>query len=172
MNCQEKNEVMFRVPQSPRIVMTWGLMFLTVISGGVRPSCICPDGTLCLNCPKQLAASSASPLPQPAATGGSCSSKSCCREHASTAVRHESTLPFELAALACDGRDCLAIQAASPAIVQAGDDSTSRINSAVVPGIVEIEKPAPLCQSFHPTGSTHRAGPPPDLIVLFQRWLI
>lgn len=163
---------MTSVQQLPRIVMTWGLMFLTVIVGGVRPSCICADGTLCLLCPKLLVATSVSSMPRSAATGGSCSSKSCCREHTSAPTQPQSTSVCESVGSTCDGSDCLTIQAAPPVIVQDKDDPTSRLGSDVVSATFATTTLTVACAAFHPTSGTHRVGPPPDLILLYRRWLI
>ena len=163
---------MIRVPQLPRIVITWGLMLLTVVAGGVRPSCICADGTLCLICPKLMAASAVSPASGPGATNGSCSSKSCCREYASKPARPISSSGCEFVGSTCDGRDCLTIQAAPPVILQSSDDPTSRLNCGVVPAMLANAELSLSRESARPTGSTHRVDPPPDLIVLLQRWRI
>jgi len=148
--------------------MTWGLILLTVIVGGVRPSCICADGTLCLLCPKLMATPSA----EPGTTTGSCSSMSCCCERGSTPAQSKLTSVCELAGSTCDGRDCLTIQAASPVIVQANNDPTSHLDSNVVPAMPASVELLLSRESHSSTGSTYQCGPPPDLIVLFQRWLI
>ena len=152
--------------------MTWGLMLLTVFAGGMRPSCICADGTLCLLCPKLMAVPAVLPLAGSAAVNGSCSSKSCCREHASVPTQPKSTSVFELAGSECEGRDCLTIQAASPVIVQSSDDPTSHLNCDVVPAMFANAELSLARESSRLTGSAHWVGSPPDLIVLYQRWLI
>lgn len=166
-----KNEVMARVQQLPRIAMTWGLMFLTVIAGGIRPSCICADGTLCVLCPKLMAAPAVSPSTEPSATNGSCSSKSCCCEHAATPTHSDTTAVCEMAGSPCDGCDCLAVPAAL-ATVQKAENPASHLNCNVAPVMFATAEIMLSRESSCSRGDTPRVGSPPDLIVLFQRWLI
>ena len=72
---------MTRVRQLPHTIITWGLMLLIVIAGGVRPSCICADGSLRAFCPNLMVAHSASPSGEPTAMSRSCASMSCCCGH-------------------------------------------------------------------------------------------
>ena len=165
------------VQQLPRIIMTWGLMFLTVIAGGVRPSCICADGTLCLLCPKLMATHAVSSLAEPTVfeptvADKPCSSNSCCGRRVAAAKQSKSSSVCEWTTSACDGSDCLAIQSAPPVIVQASEDSARCLDSNVVPAQFTNAELAFSRESTRPTRGTHRAGPPPDLIVLYQRWLI
>ena len=163
---------MTRIQQLPRIVMTWGLMLLTVIAGGVRPSCICADGTLCVFCPKLIASHASLPSTEPSATIGPCLSKSCCCGHAAVPTQSESTTVCEWTGSTCDGCDCLASQSAAPATVQTVEDPVSRLDRDVVPALLANAELALSRESFRSMKGTHRVGPPPDLIVLFQRWLI
>ena len=163
---------MSRVPQLPRSVMTWGLMLLTVIVGGVRPSCISANGTLCLLCPKLLAVSAVSSSAESSATVGSCSSHSCCCEQTATPTRSELTAAGEMAGSPCDGCDCLTVPAVTPATVQKVDDPTSRLDFDVAPAMFANAELSLSRKSSRLTGSTHRVGSPPDLFVLYQRWLI
>lgn len=165
-----RNGSMTRVRQLPRIALTWGLMLLSVIAGGVRPSCICSDGTLCVLCPKLMAAQVVSPSTEAIAPNGSCSSKSCCCEHATKPVRSDAT---KMSESPCDGCDCFAVPSAVAATVQKVEASESHLDSDVVPAMLPTFELGLSHQLSLSTGSSHRVGPPPlDLIVLYQRWLI
>ena len=165
------------VQQLPRIVMTWGLMFLTVIAGGVRPSCICADGTLCLLCPKLMATHAVSSLAEPTVfeptvADKPCSSNSCCGRRVAATKQSKSSSVCEWTTSACDGSDCLAIQSAPPVIVPVSEDSARCLDSNLVPAQFANAELVFSRESTRPTRGTHRTGPPPDLIVLYQRWLI
>lgn len=156
----------------PRFALTWSLILLTVIAGGVRPGCIRADGSLCLLCPKLMATHASVPSADPAPASGTCSSKSCCCEHAAAPIRSKSITASEMAGSACDGCDCFAVQTVTPAIVQKVDDPTSRFNCDVTPVMFANVELVLLRESSFLCEGTHRVGPPPDLIVLLQRWLI
>lgn len=139
------NETMTRVRHLPRIAITWGLMLLTVIAGGVRPSCICPDGSLCFVCPKQLDAHGRSSTRETSTAKGSCGA-SCGCEHSVTASPSESAAGLELPGLElpgrCNGDDCLVIAPASPAIVPPVEDLARSFGGAgVVPFLASFELP-------------------------------
>ena len=73
---------------------------------------------------------------------------------------------------ACEGCDCFAVQVAIPATVQKAEDPTSRLNCDVAPIVLAIAELMLSRESSYLREDTHRVGPPPDLIVLLQRWLI
>lgn len=161
---------MTRVRQLPRIALTWGLMLLAVIAGVVRPTCICSDGSLCFLCPKLMPAQAVSPSAEAVAPNGSCSSKSCCCEHATTPVRSDAT---QLSESPCDGCDCYAVPAAVAVTVQKVEAPENQLDNDVAPALFPTVVLELSHQSSLLAGSTHRVGPPPpDLIVLYQRWLI
>lgn len=163
---------MTRARRLPRIALTWSLMLLAVIAGGVRPSCIRADGSLCLLCPKLMAPHTSLPSAEPAPSSGSCSSKSCCCEHAAAPTRSKSIATSETTGSACEGCDCFAVQSVAPATVQKVDDPTSRLDFDAAPAVLATVKLMLSRESSCWRGDTHRVGPPPDLIVLLQRWLI
>jgi hypothetical protein len=133
-------ETMTRVRHLPRFVITWGLMLLTVIAGGVRPSCICPDGSLCFVCPKQLDAHGRSSTVETSTAKGSCEA-SCGCEHSEIASRSESAVGLELAGK-CNGYDCLVIAPASPVTVLPAEDPARSFGGAgVVPFLASFELP-------------------------------
>lgn len=161
---------MARARQLPRIAFTWGLMLLAVIAGGVRPSCICSDGSLCVLCPKLKAGQAVSPSTEAIAPNSFCSSKSCCNEHAATPVRSDAT---KMSCSPCDGCDCFAVPWAVAATAQKVHPPESHLDSDVASAMLATFVLRLSQQSSLLTGSTHRVGPPPpDLIVLYQRWLI
>ena len=161
-----------RLQTLPRVMVTWGLMLLTMIAGGVRPSCICADGSLCVFCPKLMATTAVSPSTEPSPTNGACSSPSCCCRPADAPTRSQSAGTCEWAGASCDGCDCLAVPLAAPTTVQAVEDPASRLGSDVVPAILANAELSLSRESFRSRVGSPLAVPPRDLIVLYQRRLI
>lgn len=112
-------ETMSGVRQLPRIAMAWGLMLLTAVMGGVRPTCICPDGSLCFVCPKQLDVHARSSKVTASAVG-SCGTTCGCK-HTETVPPPESEAGLERAGR-CNGYNCIEIAPATPATVRPVED--------------------------------------------------
>ena len=163
---------MGRVQQPSRVLVTVGLMLLTVFAVGVRPSCICADGTLCVICPKLMVAPVASRSGSPSAKSPSCAKKSCCLRHDVSDILLQAPRPGDVAGSTCDDRDCLVIQPVSPTIPAPAEDPTGHLDSSVaLPPVATLS--SDLHGTFAQTGRfSESAGPPRALIVLFQRWLI
>lgn len=163
---------MIHVRPLPRVLTTWGLMFLTVIVSGVRPSCICADGTLCAFCPKLVFVPAASQSTELATGSDSCATKSCCRKHAPLESRSDLAASSELAGFTCNDRDCLTIQPVSPAITSLTQNPISVLRADLALSPVSRLPVGLHGDIAHSERCVSAIGPPPNLIVLFQRWLI
>ncbi|MEK6260125.1 MAG: hypothetical protein AABP62_16020 [Planctomycetota bacterium] len=74
--------------------------------------------------------------------------------------------------MTCNDRDCLPIQPVSPAIASPTEDPINRLDASLaLPPVVTLS-PSLHGNSVHAGQCPKTMGPPPDLIVLFQRWLI
>jgi hypothetical protein len=163
---------MGQVQQLPRVLVTGGLMFLCVFAIGVRPSCICANGTLCVFCPKLMVAPAASRSGCSFAESPSCAKKSCCRTHALSDTLLQLPRPSELAGSTCNDRDCLVIQPVAPTIPSPVEDPTGHLNSSVASLSIATLSPDWPGTFAHVGRFSESVGPPRKLIVLFQRWRI
>lgn len=160
---------MTRTEKLPRIALTWSLMLLTVIAGVARPSCLCADGSWYLYCPKVMAALVAAAPRESTAATGCCSPKSCCHGQV---VASGHTQSCAAVGSPCTGSGCRAIPSAIPATVREVESLASQLGGDVAPAMVAKVGLSSSRESLRWRVDTHRAGPPRELIVLYQRWLI
>lgn len=147
-------------------------MLLTLVTCGIRPSCLCADGTLCLVCPKLLKTSAPSST-QPRTTRETCVAHSCCRGRASHFAFSDQERPHEQIADRCETGGCLVLHATDLVIVETSQTAASLLEHNAAWSCLSARDEMPVAAASHfSRRGFESAGPPPDLIVLYQRWLI